>query len=184
MAISISSLNDIEKVVLDLEVILKIDGNDYEKKDINVIINDVKKRILKQYHIDLIEYKLDDEVLSEGRNRESVVLFIDNVARCHEKLTAYLHIVRYKKEVKVKPVKIAYAGLEEESLMSVLRRLCSEKTMKSAEQAIEVLKHNMAYIDKCLEKRIMLIMIIAYELGIYELCAACAEVLYLGNQLN
>ena len=31
MAISISSLNDIEKVVLDLEVILKIDGNDYEK---------------------------------------------------------------------------------------------------------------------------------------------------------
>ena len=56
--------------------------------------------------------------------------------------------------------------------------------MTSAEQAMKVLAHNMAYIEKRIEKRVLLIMIVAYELGFYELCTVCAEILYIGNKLG
>lgn len=181
---TISDLYDIEKILLNLEVALLIDGNDYANKNVDSIISEIKKRIIRQYHVDLTDKKIDDESLCNGRDRGSVILFIENIGQYHAQLAAYLDIVGYANEIKIKPIKVSYVGLEEESLMSILRRLARKKTMASAEQAIQVLAHNMAYIEKSIEKRVLLIMIVAYELGFYELCAVCAEILYIGNKLS
>ena len=54
---------NIDSILTELEVALQIDGQDYAEKDFKKIISNVKRRIARQYQVDLTNTKIDDPTL-------------------------------------------------------------------------------------------------------------------------
>ena len=91
----ISSLYDINRIVNNLEVALCIDGVDYAEKDMDVILKNIKNRIIRQYQLDLTSTKITDTALYVGRSRTAAAMFTENIAALHGQLCGYLQIARY-----------------------------------------------------------------------------------------
>ena len=100
----------IDEILTQLEIALQIDGVDYAEKDVNVIVNNVKTRIARQYNVDLKGTNITDSTLFIDKFRSASVLFVDNVTRIHSMLCGYLQIVRYKAVVLVRPIIPAFAA--------------------------------------------------------------------------
>jgi len=54
--------------------------------------------------------------------------------------------------------------------------------MSSIDTAISAIGRKFGSVNNCIEKQIMLIMIVAYRIGAYELVAGLAEIMYMGMQ--
>lgn len=180
---TISDMYSIEDIVIDLEMALQISGTDYAERDFDKIMSNVRNRILRQYNVNLLKNKITDPCMFEGKNRNSVVLFIESIADMHAKLCGYLEIVRYTHEVTIKPVNVNYLGFDETKLMSVLRLAQSKEYIPSIEPNFESIKQQVGTINSCMEKKMFLIMCVAHELGFDELLASIAEILYLGGKV-
>lgn len=179
----ISELYDINRIILDIEVALQIDGKDYSEKDVDVILENIRNRIIRQYQIDLHDRKISDDSLYIGKSRSSAVLFIENIAALHAKLCGYLQIVRYNKIVTIKAVNINYMGFTQKTFMSFFMAAMGASTMPNIDSAVNAIKRKFGSVNSCIEKKLILIMIVAYEFGLYELVASIAEILYLGDKL-
>lgn len=179
----ISELYDINRIILDIEVALQIDGKDYSEKDVDVILENIRNRIIRQYQIDLHDRKISDDSLYIGKSRSSAVLFIENIAALHAKLCGYLQIVRYNKIVTIKAVNINYMGFTQKTFMSFFMAAMGASTMPNIDSAVKAIKRKFGSVNSCIEKKLILIMIVAYEFGLYELVASIAEILYLGDKL-
>jgi hypothetical protein len=57
------------------------------------------------------------------------------------------------------------------------------KTVAQLNDAVEVLKLKVGTINTCMEKKLLLIFIVCYELGFTEITAAIAEILYFGGKI-
>ena len=178
-----SELYDINRIILDIEVALQIDGKDYSEKDVDVILENIRNRIIRQYQIDLHDRKISDDSLYIGKSRSSAVLFIENIAALHAKLCGYLQIVRYNKIVTIKAVNINYMGFTQKTFMSFFMAAMGASTMPNIDSAVKAIKRKFGSVNSCIEKKLILIMIVAYEFGLYELVASIAEILYLGDKL-
>ena len=55
--------------------------------------------------------------------------------------------------------------------------------MPNIDAAMQAIKRKFGSVNSCLEKKLILIMIVAYEFGLYELVASIAEIFYLGDKL-
>lgn len=179
----ISDLYDIGRIVLDIEVALQIDGKDYSEKDVDVILENIRNRIIRQYQIDLHGRKVNDDSLYIGKSRSQAVLFIENIAALHAKLCGYLQIVRYNKIVTIKPVNINYMGFTQKTFQSFFMAAMGASTMPNIKDAVNAIKRKFGSVNSCIEKKLILILIVAYEFGLYELVASIAEILYLGDKL-
>ena len=179
----ISSCYDLEEIVNDVEAALLIDGRDYAEKDFARIISNIKNRIRGQYNVDLSKYKMNDESMYIGPQRQSAFLFCQNIADLHGRLAGYLQIVRYTHEVTVKLVNVNFLGLDEDKLMSILRLSQSKDHIPSVEQNYEIIKYHVCSINACMEKKLFIIMLVAHELGFYELLSCAAEILYVGGKV-
>ena len=71
---TISEMYDINRIILDIEVALQIDGKDYGEKDVDVVMENIRNRIIRQYQIDLHDRKISDESLYIGKSRSSAVI--------------------------------------------------------------------------------------------------------------
>lgn len=179
----IQDMYDINRIVLDIEVALQIDGKDYGEKDVNIIMDNICSRIIRQYQLDLKGKKITDDSLYAGRSRSAAVLFIENLASLHSRLCGYLQIVRFTKQVSIKPITINYMGFTQDSFLSFLIGTMSGATIPNVETAIHAIKDRFGSINSCIEKKLILIMIVSYEFGLYELTGAIAEILYLGGKV-
>ena len=179
----ISDMYDITRIVRDIETALCIDGVDYGEKDIDTIVENVTNRIIVQHQIDLHGRTLTDDVLYVGRARSSTVLFVENLAFMHARLCGYsAAIVRYNRRVTIRPVNINYMGFTTETLKSFFMAAQMEATMPSINTAISAIGRKFGSVNSCIEKQIILIMIVAYRIGAYELVAGLAEIMYMGMQ--
>lgn len=178
----ISDLYDIKKIIIDLEVALCIDGKDYSERNIDKIISDVKKRLIKQYQLDLTKNKITDEELYIGNTKASAQLFLENIASFHSKLAGYLSVTIYNRSITIKPINVNFLGFDEEKFLSPLRRLQDRKYIPTALIDLESIKNKLGSIPNCDEKRLFLLMIIAHELGFDELMSVIAQILYLGGK--
>lgn len=179
----IQDMYDINRIILDVEVALQIDGKDYGEKDVDTIIENVRNRIIRQYQLDLHGIKINDDSLYIGKSRSSAVLFVDNVAALHARLCGYLQIVRYTKQATIKPINVNYMGFTPQSFKSFFMAAQSAYTMPNIETAIRAIKGKFGSVNSCIEKKFILIMLVAYEFGFYELVASLAEILYIGMQI-
>lgn len=179
----ISEMYDINRIVLDIEVALQIDGKDYGEKDVDVILENVRNRIIRQYQIDLHNTKVSDDSLYIGKSRSAAVLFVENVANLHARLCGYLQIVRYQMHATIKPMNINYMGFTQASFMSFFMAAMCARTIPDCGAAIQAIKLKFGSINSCIEKKFMLILIVCYEFGFNEMVAAIAETMYLGGKV-
>lgn len=179
----ISTLYDINRIVNSIEAALQIDGVDYAEKDMDVVIKNVKNRIIRQYQIDLTQVKITDTSLYLGKSRNKAAMFTENIAALHGQLCGYLQIARFTQEIKVRPVNVNFLGFTEKSLTSMLQLCLRKKTLPGVNEAFEAIKIKVCSINNCLEKKVFMIMIVCHELGFDEMVAAIAEILYLGGKV-
>lgn len=180
---TISDMYDINRIVTNVELALLIDGKDYGEKDTETILHNVRNRIIRQHQIDLTGVKISDDSLYIGKTRSQAVLFVENIAQLHSMLCGYLQIVRFSKQVQINPININYMGFTPKSFLSFLIAAMNSNTMPNIDTAMKAIKNKFSSINNCIEKRLILIMIIAYEFGFYELVSAIAEILYLGGKI-
>lgn len=180
---TISDSYGVSNIVLDIEVALQIDGKDYGEKDVDVILENIMNRIIRTYQIDLHGRKITDADLYIDKSRSSCVLFVENVSALHAKLCGYLHIVRYQAQASIRPININYMGFSSNSLMSFFMAAMTERTQPDCRDAINAIKRKFGSVNSCIEKKLILIMIVCYQFGFTELVAAIAEIFYLGGKV-
>ena len=98
----------------------------------------------------------------------------------HARLCGLGGIQRYKKVSPISLRGINYLGFTEESLDESLRSIQMQRTEASARESVKLIGNTLGIISVCKEKRLFLLMIVAYELGFHEISAAIAELLILG----
>lgn len=174
---------DINHILLDLEVALQIDGKDYAEKDVDAIIDSILNRIIRQYQIDLHGIKVTDESLYIGKSRSSAVLFVENIALLHAKLCGYLQIVRFTGQVSIKPKNINFMGFTEAGFKNFFIAAMKSYTQPNINDAMKAVKSRFGSINSCIEKKMILIMIVCHEFGFMEMVGNIAEILYLGMML-
>lgn len=180
---NISEMYDINRILLDIEMALCIDGKDYGEKDILTIFKNVRTRIIRQYQLDLTDKKIDDSSLYIGKTRSAAVLFIENISVLHSRLCGFLHIVRFHKQISISPANINYMGFTPNSFNSLLIAATESRMMPNLEVSMKAIANKFATVNTCIEKKLILIMLLSYEFGLYEMVAAIAEVLYLGGKV-
>ncbi|MBR3598480.1 MAG: hypothetical protein IKL53_01235 [Lachnospiraceae bacterium] len=181
---TITDMYDINTIIVDTEVALQIEGKEYAEKNVDTIIENVYTRILRTYQLDMHGKTIDEEGLLLGKSRSAAVMFIENMASLHARLCGYLQVARYNSYVSIRPVNINYMGLTQSSFKSVLIGAMQSNTIKHIGPAMQVLKNKFGLVSSCIEKKLILIMIICYELGFYEMVSSVAEILYLGDKVR
>lgn len=177
---NISEFYDINKIVLSLEVALQIDGADYAEKNFDTIMNNIYNRIIRQYQVDLRGITIQDQSLYMGSSRNSALLFIENVSNLHGRLCGYAHISRFTGVAMINPMNVNYLGFDDVDFMTLLQFCTQEKYIPKIADAMDSIKLRINTINNCMEKKMILIMLVAYELGFYEVLASIAEILYFG----
>lgn len=178
---NITECYDLHSLIRELEAALQIDGVDFEEKDIDVIIKNVRTRISRQYQINLSEYKIDSAEFDLSESRESVILFIENIARIHAKFCGYAQIERYTTNSSISLSSINWLGFTEDTLKVTLKALQRKVLIPKAIDNIQAIKGKLGTINNCWEKRLFVLMVIASDLGFDELMACIAEILFQGT---
>lgn len=176
-----SALTRAEKLVF--EYLNKV-GAEY-----HVLVGDVKQQLeyisllsncKNDVHIDFVNYKIGDpEIEGLGDAASTVVLFLDGIASVHSKLCAYTQIVRYTCNCPVDLGRINYLGIEEDSLKTNIMKMERERMLPLVESVIKAIEDRLNSISYCLEKRIIMLLVVTYELGLYEITATIAELLHI-----
>lgn len=174
---------NIADIILQLELTLQIDGRDYQERDVETIYQNVLRRIAKQYRLDLTGNPITDASWYAGDTRGDAVLFMDNVTHQHSMLCGYLQIVRYIQKIDIKASSINFAGFTPASMDNLFLACMSRMTIPNTKEAMSALEKRFGTLGMCPEKRLLLLFMITYRLGIYELVAAIAEIFYLGGRV-
>ena len=176
---TITDCYELPVILREIETMLAVSGSDYEERDIDVVVSRVRERLERQYQLTFIEGKIDSTSVDLSAIHSSAVIFIDNAARVHAKVSGYCQIARFKKKLSLSLGNINYLGFTQETLKENLFALGMEATQPMVSDNVQSLKKKLAFISVCAEKRLILMMIIAYEIGLGELASACAEILLL-----
>jgi len=177
----VSSCYDLERILREAEMAFQIDGKDYAEEDIDVVIQNVKRRISKQARVDLSQYKMCDPELSQGMYQSEVVMFTNSIALIHSKLCGIAQIQRFLTKSPISLDSVNYLGYTTETMKQVLIELQRKVTMVGIEDTINAIKEKLPVITNCSEKRLFMIMVIADAIGFPEVVAATAEILYQGT---
>jgi hypothetical protein len=188
---NISEVYDLSEILRNLEATLQISGTDYGERDVDVIIENVYKRIYSQYHLDLKQAPLNDESWMLGNKRSDVKTLIDNLSLLHAKLSGYCECIRYKRdttgvsqEILVRARNINYCGASAGGFFNFLKAVTLESQINTVGPAFQYIKNKLQTINMCYEKRMLLIMIVSRELGVSEIASACAEIFCIGELIS
>ena len=181
---TISDTYDIISIVDNLEVALCISGEDYAEKNIDNILDKIYNRFIKHYNLDLRNRLISDAYFYIDKDRSKATLFVENMSLFHARLCGYLQIVRFTKEVRIKPININFMGFSQNSFNDFLFTAIDIKGMLKIRPVIYALRNKFGTVNSCIEKRLLLILIIAYEIGLYEIVASISEIFYLGLKLT
>ena len=169
------SLHDIVK---ELELALQIEDNDLREPDIDKLLDNIKLKINRQYNVDLSEYKINSTELELSQQRESAVIFIDNIAAIHAKLCGYCQIRRFLTTSDISLDNVNYLGFVPNHLTKTLKAIQRATLKPKAEEGIKAIKGKLASISNSWEKRLFVLLVVCNELGFPEVTASIAEVLF------
>ena len=176
----ISDNYDLKEIIKELETAIQIDGVDFELPSVEQLLYEVKRRISRQYQIDLNAVKLNDVALELDASRNSAIVLLDNLTRLHGKLAGYGQILRWKKHTEISLAAINYLGYTEDSLKTALIVLQRSSTQPRAVEALKAIKEKLPAIPMCTEKRLFVLLVVTMDIGCAELAACIAEILYMG----
>lgn len=171
----------LEQIVTEIEASYRIDGMFYEEEEYNRILSGVKRNIQREYQIDLSVGKLDNKEYDISPSGSAVRIFLENIASLHSRLCGSIQIMRYHTKTEVSLLNIKYLTITEDCMENILLCLQRKRTILSVDEAVNTLKQKVVNVNTTIEKRLFIIMLISYDLGIYEMVSAIAEVLFLGG---
>lgn len=174
--------HDFLGIIAEAEVSLCIDGNDYASRDIDQAIDSIKNKIERQFGIDF-NYSLN-EMVNGSSIMDEASTFVDSVYYIYCRLCACSQYFRYIGEIPVKPKAINYAGYTKNSFLGLMRLLTIDGKYESVEQSVEQLKYRLGTIPMCVERKLLMILVICYGLNLYEMVACIAELLYIGGTVE
>ena len=102
----------------------------------------------------------------------------------HARLCGYLQIVRFNKQVMIKPINMNYMGFSSTSFRSFLMAALDEDGMQNIQQAVNAIANRFGSINSCIEKKLIMLMLISYKMGLYEVVSSIAEIFYLGMKIR
>lgn len=172
-------IHDFYGAIQELEVALCIDGEDYDTRDIDSAILNIKSRLERQYSIDLSGTM--EETYAGSIIGDEVKNFLDNMQFMYNKLCGCSHYFRYIGKVPIDLSKINYLGITKDSMLSVLKLLQLEGRHESLKGTLEQIKVKIGSIVNCTEKKLFMVLYVTFILDLYELSAIIAEILYLGG---
>ncbi len=177
---NISEMYDIEQIIREAEVLFQIDGTDYDEPDIDKVLSRIKQRLGRQVQIDFSRGNMTDQSITEGIYRSQALVFVNSASIVHARLCGLGGIQRYRKVSPISLRDINYLGFTEKSLKENLKALQMQRTEASASESVKLIGNTLGIISICKEKRLFLLLIVAYELGFHEISAAIAELLIMG----
>ena len=166
---------DVNEILMDLERCLNITSSDY-KEPVDIIVTSVKDRLSRQYAIDL-SMKVNE--IQQGTG--SIDLLVDAITLCHGILSGYFHTSRYHKRMDISLTNVNYLGFSTNAMLEFLIALQTYQRRNDVTEAIEAVKLKVSKTTICNEKRFLVLLIVCYELGFYELTGCIAEILYMGG---
>lgn len=171
--------HDFFGVVDELEVSLCIDGEDYATRDIDSAIVKIRQRIQKQYSIDL-NAAIGDNYLDAVMGTE-IKAFLDNMHYLYNNVCGCGNFFRYIGGVPICLSNVNYLGITKDSMLSVLKLLQIEGRHDTLTSSMNQIKAKIGTVPMSLEKKLFMILYVSFELELYELSAAIAEILYIGG---
>lgn len=176
-------LYNVDEILRNLEANLLIDAKDYEEKDMSAVLSNVRKRIERNYQIVLGNSKMTDDEITTSPYRNEIVNFIMNLKVIHSNLSGYCHMIRYISSVSINLSNINYLGYTKDNLDAALIALQRDTTQVKATDALQSIKSKISTIVNSHEKRFLVCMIVADNLGLGEIVASIAEIFYLGGKI-
>lgn len=188
---TISDNYNLADIILHLETTLQIDGGDYGERDIDVIMKNIYLRIQRQYQIDLTNTQLTDESLYIGPTRESAILLIDNVSQLHARLSGYLQIIRYRRSditeesiAEVHGSNVNYFSMSIQQFADAMRAFSVSARVTQMGNIVKYLGNTFATVSNNTEKRLLLLLLVSYKFGLYEITSAIAEIFIIGELIK
>lgn len=175
---NISGYYNLHDIVRELELALQIEDNDFKVKNMDMLVDNIKHKINRQYMVDLTDRKVDDGSFVLSGEQESLMVFVENIARIHAKLCGYCQIKRYTVTSDVSLENVNYLGQVPRSLKVNLKALQRKVLQPKAGDCIAVIKSKFPNLTNSWEKRLFVLMVVCYELGFSELTACIAEIFY------
>ena len=187
---TISDNFSLSDILLKLETALQIDGRDYGERDVDIIMSNIYKRIQRQYQLDLTNTKLTDDALYIGPTRQSAQLFLDNLTELFGKLAGYSILLNFKIDgtnsntvIEIMPRNISYCSASRKGFMQFMSRCRVQSLVQTQDPVFKYIEQQFGTFAKCNEKRLILIMIVAYRLGLYELICIIANIFIIGDTI-
>lgn len=181
---NIEDIYNLDKLLKEAEVALQISGTDYEEKDFGIILRNIRDRLGLQYQIDLTDKNINDDSFNVSIYQSSISLLIDNMAMIHSKFAGYTQIVHYEFKSDINLSNVNYLGFTKDTVMTSLRLAQMRKTQPRILNFVESIKPKMYTIKHCKEKRLFVLFIVSYELGLNAFTATLAEILYIGGRFE
>lgn len=170
-------VHDYYGILNELEGAFCIDGQDYANRSIDVAFSNIFKRLQRQYHIDLTVPR--DLLYSTESVGAEVKPFLDNMYYLYCKLAGLAHFIKYSGQNPFSLSKINYLGVTPTSFKAFLKFLQLDGKNTGLDDSIERIKVGLGTVSMCNEKKLVMILCLAYELQLYELVAVIAEILYM-----
>ena len=176
-------------IINKLEATLQIDGTDYALTNINEVYTNIYTRIQRQYQLDLRDIQLTDDALYIGPTRESAVLLMDNISQIYAKLAGYCYSLNFRLDdsvsagslVEIRGERINRCSTSKKGFVGFMSNCRVASTIKTMDIEIRYIEQKFGNITKCNEKRLLLIMLLSYHLGLYELVCVIADLFMIGE---
>lgn len=169
-------------IIREMEINFCISGEDYQLKTVDEIYSRMLARIQKQHQIDLRGKHITDDDLYFGNTRASAVLLLDNFKMMHGQFAGYLQKIMFSHHIDAKISTLNYLGFTPASMDSLWQSCFDANGMASVGPCMTSLENRFGTLNMCVEKRLLLLMFVAYRIGLDEIVSVIAKIFYYGGK--
>ena len=169
-------------ILTSLESTLSIEMSSEMKVD--QIIKSAVQRLENTYACtfdrDVYTLQSERQLMSDNIN-----LLLKNVQQCLAMVSLFISLKLYHKNLGITLADVNYLGHSKVQLMTSLKYLQSkDEVKKHGDEIISALYSSLNNISMCSVKRMFIVLLMFYRLGIYEGVAIMAQLLYLGGLIS
>lgn len=167
---------DITTEINTLQGLLHIQDSDFGL-DGETAIAQVQQRLGAAYNLDLTKHKLTDDVCSLSKG---IPELLRNLSAVYARVTAYTQLQRFYNKSNVQIKNIGYLGFAVDSTTQLLAACnnCDYSAVLADPIKTVIAKYDTLAIS--VERKLTLILLLMYQLGIYEFTGAIADLFLVG----
>ena len=158
---------DLTRIVTTLEGLLKIQLSDYGLEG-EAAIKLITERLGASYYIDFTKNDLSSE---KAKLTVGVPELINNLAAIYSQLSAVVVSSVYNGKAIVDLGNVAYLGFRKESAASLSAAMSTKIMADSLDDAFKAVMSKYEVLDISLERKLVLLMVLLYRLGLPEFTA-------------